>query len=67
MVIVCPNLSDKNVAKEFNELVQAVGEDAAYQIWSLNNGNGIEMAPNGRPSRLFQQLLEKHSLQDKRD
>ena len=67
MVIVCPNLSDKNVAKEFNELVQAVGEDAAYQIWSLNNGNGIEMAPNGRPSLLFQQLLEKHSLQDKRN
>ena len=30
MTIVCPNLHDKNVAKEFAELVRAVGEDAAY-------------------------------------
>jgi len=30
MVIVCPNLNDKTVAAQFNELVQAVGEDAAY-------------------------------------
>lgn len=61
MVIVCPNLKNKDVAREFEELVKAVGEDGAYQIWSLNNGNGIEMAPNGEPSILFQQLLERHN------
>ena len=61
MVIVCPNLNDKTVAAQFNELVQAVGEDAAYQIWSLNNGNDIEKAPNGEPSILFAQLLERHN------
>ena len=60
MVIVCPNLKDKNVAAEFNELVQAVGEDAAYQIWSLNNGNSIDKAPNGADSILFDRLLQRH-------
>ena len=67
MTIVCPNLHDKNVAKEFAELVKAVGEDAAYQIWSLNNGNGIDKAPNGEPSILFDNLLQRHSLQKTRD
>lgn len=54
---ICPNLSSPEVAKEFNELVEAVGEKAAYQIWSLNNGNNIDKAPNGEPSILFQELL----------
>lgn len=61
MVIVCPNLSNKEVKQQFNELVQAVGENAAYQIWSLNNGNPIEQAPNGEPSVLWDQLLEQHN------
>lgn len=60
MIISCPNLSNKEVAEQFNELVQAVGEKAAYQIWSLNNGNEIDKAPNGADSILFQQLLDKY-------
>lgn len=55
---ICPNLSNPQVAKEFNELKQAIGEKAAYHVWSLNNGNNIDMAPNGEPSILFQVLLE---------
>ena len=61
MSIICPNLSNKEVRQQFEELVQAVGEDAAYQIWSLNNGNSIDMAPNGEPSILFSQLLQRHN------
>ena len=41
------------MAREFNELVQATSEQAAYHIWSLNNGNAIDRAPNGAPSKLF--------------
>lgn len=54
----CPNLNNKEVAAEFNELVAVTSEIAAYQIWSRNNGNGIDKAPNGEPSKLFSDLLE---------
>lgn len=30
----CPNLSNPQVKQEFEELVQAVGEDAAYFLWN---------------------------------
>ena len=33
----CPNLSNPQVKQEFAELVQAVGEDAAYFLWDKNN------------------------------
>lgn len=63
MIISCPNLSDKKIAAEFNELLQALDgdENAAYQIWSMNNGNSIDMAPNGEPSILFADLLTKYN------
>lgn len=57
-MIICPNLSNPEVAREFDELIQATSEQAAYHIWSLNNGNAIDRAPNGAPSKLFQTLLE---------
>ena len=41
----------------FEELKNATSEAAAYHIWSLNNGNGIDKAPNGEPSKLFSDLL----------
>jgi hypothetical protein len=56
---MCPILTIPQVAQEFNELVQAVGEKAAYDIWNQNNGNGIESAPNGAPSKLFSDLLSE--------
>jgi len=57
--MMCPILTIPQVAQEFNELVQAVGEKAAYDIWNQNNGNGIESAPNGAPSKLFSDLLSE--------
>ena len=55
--MICPNLKNPQVAQEFNELVSAVGERAAYDIWNQNNGNSIDLAPNGAKSKLFSDLL----------
>lgn len=57
MSIICPNLSNPDVARDFNELVEATSEKAAYAIWSLNNGNAIDKAPNGAQSKLFEDLF----------
>ena len=57
----CPNLSNPQVKSEFEELVQAVGEDAAYFLWNKNNGYSLESAPNGAPSRLFKDLVDYYS------
>lgn len=64
-MIICPNLSNPNVAQEFNELKSALvaadskhGEAMAYQVWSLNNGNAIDKAPNGAESQLFKSLVD---------
>ena len=56
-MIICPNLNNKEVAQQFQELVDVVGEVAAYDIWSQNEGNPIDRAPNGAPSKLFTDLL----------
>ena len=58
-MIICPNLHNPQVAKEFNELKEATSEKAAYHIWSANNGNSIDKAPNGAQSILFDQLLQQ--------
>lgn len=55
----CPNLSNPEVKREFEELVSVVGEAIAYDIWDQNNGNGIDKASNGKPSILFNSLLEE--------
>ena len=52
-MIICPNFNNPDITREFNELKDAVGEKAAYAIWSLNNGNAIDKAPNGAESKLF--------------
>lgn len=49
----CPN---KNLP-EWKELEKVVPE-VAYTIWDMNNGHGIDKAPNGEPSILFNKLLE---------
>ena len=56
-MIICPNFSNPDVARDFNELKEATSEKAAYAIWSLNNGNSIDKAPNGAKSKLFEDLL----------
>lgn len=60
-MILCPNLKNPEVARVFDELKQATSEQAAYHIWSLNNGNAIDKAPNGAESKLFQALLEHYN------
>lgn len=54
----CPNLSNPQVKQEFTELVQAVGEDAAYFLWDKNNGYHLDKAPNGADSKLFNDLVK---------
>lgn len=56
MLKICPNLHNKQVAKEFGELEHLFG-DAAYLLWSKNNGYSIDKAPNGADSILFGELL----------
>lgn len=58
MLVSCPNLSDRKTSKEFNELVDAIGKKKAYHVWSYNNGNMIDKAPNGADSILFNTLLD---------
>ena len=58
MSIICPNFNNKEVKQQFDELVAATSEQAAYHIWSQNEGNAIDRAPNGAPSKLFTDLLE---------
>lgn len=55
---ICPNLHNKQVAKEFGELEQLFGKTAASLLWSRNNGYSIDKAPNGADSILFQSLLD---------
>lgn len=57
----CPNLSNPQIKQEFAELVQAVGEDAAYYFWNANSGYSLESAPNGAPSKLFNDLLDYYN------
>ena len=56
---ICPNLSNPQVAEEWEELVENLDGSvkAAYQVWQLNRGNNIDKAPNGEPSILFNSLL----------
>ena len=56
----CPNLSNKQVKKEFDELVDVFGEDTAYFLWDKNEGYSLDKAPNGADSKLFQSLLDNY-------
>lgn len=60
-MIICPNFNNPEVAREFEELKNATSENAAYHIWSMNNGYNIDSAPNGEPSVLFQSLLDHYN------
>lgn len=57
----CPNLNNKQIKQEFEELINAVGEDAAYYLWNKNNGYSLDKAPNGAESKLFSDLLEEYN------
>lgn len=55
----CPNLKNKQVKQEFEELVDIFGEDVAYLLWNKNNGYSLDTAPNGEPSKLYSVQLEQ--------
>lgn len=57
----CPNLSNKKVKQEFDELTSLFGEDAAYFLWNKNNGYSLDKAPNGANSILFKSLLDNYN------
>lgn len=54
-MIKCPN---KNLS-EWKEL-ESIVPNMAYVIWDKNNGYGIDKAPNGQPSILFESLLQQY-------
>ncbi len=51
----CPN---KN-SNEYKEMKSTLGEDLTHYIWNENNGNPIHKAPNGKESKLFNDLVEQ--------
>lgn len=62
---ICPNLSNKQIKAEFDQLVKIFGEDCAYLLWDRSNGMGLKLAPNGASSKLYQDLLELHNGDDR--
>lgn len=55
----CPNLKNKKVKQEFEELVEAFGgnENIAYYLWDANEGYSLDKAPNGAKSKHFETML----------
>ena len=54
--MICPNLSDPVIRRDFNELKTALGEPIAYYIWDKNKGYHVDKNSDGTPSELFQEL-----------
>ena len=57
MQAFCPNLNNKNIKKEFEELVDALGEDLAYYIWDKTEGEGLGNHPGLSDSSEFAEAL----------
>lgn len=62
---MCPNLSNPQIKQEFDELVSVLGENTAYYVWNENNGYGLDYAPNGAQSKLFQDLFNYYKDRNK--
>lgn len=60
MQAFCPNLNNKNIKKEFEELVDALGEDLAYYIWDKTEGEGLGNHPSLSDSVEFQNALDNY-------
>ena len=69
---LCPNLNNKQVKKEFDELISVFGENTAYYIWNLTNGEGLlndtfkdfMAISNNRDYSLFASAIEAKSIGD---
>ena len=54
----CLNIKNKEVAALLDQYTDILGSyDAAYYVLSENNGYGLDKAPNGEPSKLYNDLL----------
>lgn len=58
MQAFCPNLNNKNIKAEFEELVDALGEDLAYLTWHRSEGEGLGNHPGLADSEAFQAFLD---------
>lgn len=57
----CLNVKNSEVQTLLSEYTNILGsEDAAYFVLSENNGYGLDMAPNGEPSELYQSVLDQN-------
>ena len=58
----CLNIKNKEVAAILDEYTNILGSyDAAYYVLSENNGYGLDKAPNGEPSKLYNDLLANYN------
>lgn len=46
--MICPNLTNSTIRKQFNSLVDVVGEDFAYYLWDKNNGLPLSQQTTGK-------------------
>ena len=54
----CLNVKNKEVAALLDQYADILGSyNAAYYVLSENNGYGLDKAPNGEPSKLYNDLL----------
>ena len=58
MQAFCPNLNNKNIKAEFEELKEALGEDLAYLAWHRSEGEGLGNHPGQADSEAFKAVLE---------
>lgn len=55
----CLNINNPQIQSELNKLTSILGDaNAAYAVLALNNGYGLDKAPNGQESKLFQDIKE---------
>jgi len=58
MQAFCPNLGDRKIKAEFEELKAAVGgEDLAYLLWHRTEGEGLGNHPGQADSENFTRIL----------
>ena len=58
----CLDIKNKEVAALLDEYTNILGSyDAAYYVLSENNGYGLDKAPNGEPSKLYNDLLANYN------
>ena len=58
----CLNVKNKEVAALLDQYTDILGSyDAAYYVLSENNGYSLDKAPNGEPSKLYNDLMKLYN------